>query len=272
MNAYTESVITYIDILGFRNFVNTEPDAETIRKSIDAILHTTKLPAESESNFGKRSSHFSDTAVRTSPLRASDGKSHNYGILFHEVLSVVFVQLYLFSRSSRFIRGVITIGDIFHDHDILFGPGLIQAYDFEREWVKIPAVVVENARIERYRVAPTLWAWDNDFDDDAEYVSRLVCYNETAELRFVDYLRACETELDEPDAYPAVLGYHRDAIVQMYEAAEGDAGITSKADRLADYHNFTLRDIDAENWPGDDDLFLQVRPNRAESNFSKIPL
>jgi hypothetical protein len=44
---------------------------------------------------------------------------------------------------------VITIGDIFHDEDILFGPCLIRAYDFERKRAKLPEIVVDEALIQR---------------------------------------------------------------------------------------------------------------------------
>jgi hypothetical protein len=252
-------------------FVNSEPDAEKIRQPIDAILHTARLPSDAESNLGKRSSHFSDTAVRTSPLRSKSGEPYRYGIVFHEVLSVVFVQLFLFSRCSRFVRGVITIGDIFHDEDILFGPGLIRAYDFERKRAKLPAIVVDEALIQRYRTDQLLWELDNDFRADAEYVSDLLCYDVKAGLWFVDYLRACESELEEGE-YPEVLGLHRDSIAHVYEAANSDLGIILKADWLTDYHNFTLRERQAQSWLGGIDLFLPVTPNRVESNFLRTSL
>ena len=41
-------------------------------------------------------------------------------------------------------RGGVAIGDIYHDDEAVFGPGLVRAYDIESNVAKFPRIVVDH--------------------------------------------------------------------------------------------------------------------------------
>ena len=130
--AYKRSILTFLDILGFRQLVEGK-DAAHI-KEVLGIIHTAAKPDEKLANLMEISFlTFSDCTVRAVPVDSAVNKKHPDGILFHEFLNLVHTQARLI-HAGYFIRGGVTVGDVFIEGSMVFGPAMNKAYGIESEF------------------------------------------------------------------------------------------------------------------------------------------
>jgi hypothetical protein len=154
---YDDCVIAFVDILGFRNLVL---DSEFGRiRSIVGLLKwqldsghvQTRNPSGSRLNdrevVSQKSVFFSDNVVVISHFEKSNRKQK-----LVEVISRIKMAQMKLGLQGIWIRGGISTGEIFHkryhnvakNDDMIFGPGLIEAYRIESEVARYPRVVVES--------------------------------------------------------------------------------------------------------------------------------
>ncbi|MDI3311811.1 MAG: hypothetical protein QJR05_10360 [Thermoanaerobacterium sp.] len=134
---YEERIIAFIDILGFKNLVNDEFKCE----DIGAIL---KLPYLLRQDYvvkmlkikGVMMTSISDSLVLSIRLKESGAMNK-----ITKLLSV-FTQV-LLSQYNLLLRGGIAVGKIYHDNEIVYGPGLVKAYELENKIAVYPRIVME---------------------------------------------------------------------------------------------------------------------------------
>jgi hypothetical protein len=80
-------------------------------------------------------SSFSDHAVASQPF-------HAIGDCQELLLSLGRMQVGI-AAMGFFIRGAVTIGDLYHDREVVFGPGLVRAYDLESNTAIYPRIVLD---------------------------------------------------------------------------------------------------------------------------------
>lgn len=137
---YENRLVAYIDILGFKELVarSVEPNPSVTPTDIKKIL---ELPGPAEmdaiilgrigdiAQSGYRMTAFSDCAVlSTEPTE--QGLIH----LLHHVGKIGFNLVKL----KCLCYGYITMGPVYHDNDVLFGPAFIDAYTYIEEDKKEP--------------------------------------------------------------------------------------------------------------------------------------
>jgi hypothetical protein len=135
--AYGERIVAFIDILGFRELVRKIGEDDKLRKR----LHHSLERIRSFKEFSLRSetaqknlevSVFSDSiAISGSP---------------DELATIVWTALGLQSNllaMGVLVRGGIAKGRTFHADDMLYGDGLIKAYDLECKTAVYPRVVID---------------------------------------------------------------------------------------------------------------------------------
>jgi hypothetical protein len=143
---YEKRVITYLDLLGFKEHIHytdkTSANKDGKVSDIFRLFTFLKKMLAPESNNhsmtkGRVVSHFSDLIVISYP--AADQES-----LVDEIGDT---QLLIGNciLNGFFVRGCVTYGDIVHTPEIIFGPGLISAYEIERNQSKYPRVIVDKA-------------------------------------------------------------------------------------------------------------------------------
>jgi hypothetical protein len=206
------------------------------------ILKESVAPSErARKNLHFHIQHFSDLAVRVLPVLGDGGG----GDFFFELLNLVHVQKSLI-ENEIFIRGGITFGEIVQSWGLLYGPGLIRAYELEQE-AEYPRILVDPTVLRNLRKLPKLWNADHDFKTEMEYINQLIA-KDTDGKHFVDYLRAIETEFDYPEVgYPSFLDFHRDRIVAGLDGFRLNSRVLSKYSWLSHYHNSTARNRFAES-------------------------
>jgi hypothetical protein len=203
---YQPSIITYVDILGFRRLVQTKRAGE-ISRILRVVKETVAPTKELSELLDFRIQHFSDLTVRVLPIVTG-----SRGDVFAELLSLVHVQRELI-EGGIFVRGSITFGDIVKSWGLLYGPGLIRAYELEQDAV-FPRIVVDPNLLRELRRNPTLRGSDHDYKTEMEHVRKLIRKDPDG-LYFVDYLRAIESEFNDPEVgYPHFLNTHKNHIVR----------------------------------------------------------
>lgn len=243
--AYRPAIVTFIDILGFRELVKKASAAE-----IDEILSELRDWSRGDREDLEEDDHdwpaglarsiaFSDNIVRASPV---DGDHGGEGALFHELLSLVHIQAKLTERGI-FLRGGLTVADIYMAGNVVFGPGLVRAYELESQFAIYPRIIVDPAVMEHYFKNPTMRG-DHSVKEDLEYVTRMLREGDDG-LFYVDYLKACRSELNDPNTgFTLKLKQHAGHIAKAAAAFDQFTTAKQKYAWLARYHNIVVDETD----------------------------
>lgn len=232
MAQYTESIISYFDILGFKNLVARSPNPEDVARKLRALRHHSSTDAEISELYGTTFTNFSDLILRTVPVQPHV-ETGAAGTLFSELVDLVHVQGELI-RDGVLLRGAVTVGQIYVQDGISFGPGLIRAYELESTVALYPRVIADPVIFEKLRLKPSLGA--HSYEEDIRYL-RQVLTKDNDGIWYLDYLRAFETEADSPIRYLQLLSDHRDLIVNALNDVAELNSVAVKYGWLVNYHN-----------------------------------
>lgn len=135
-----ESVVAFVDILGFNNRVKAIRDLKTFF-DVAETLHTIKIIADSVEKDKTLYSNFncaaiSDSVIISAPYTSSDNVFLML-LLLHKLQFEV-----LFNIERTMLRGFVTIGPVYHKEGIVFGTGYSSAYECERIIGNTPRIVV----------------------------------------------------------------------------------------------------------------------------------
>lgn len=142
--AYTNSVVTFVDILGFADLVGREGEQE-IAERLDAMGQTAASPVGREGD-GTAVVSFSDSVIRAREV----GPETVYDALMHEVMDLATAQWTLLDF-GMLIRGGTTIGDVSMADGRAFGPAFVQAYRLESSLAVSPRIVIDPGVIQGIR-------------------------------------------------------------------------------------------------------------------------
>jgi hypothetical protein len=189
-----------------------------------------------------RSFAFSDSVVRARPFDSE----YNEGAFFNELHALVYAQADL-ANLGILIRGGVTVGDIYFDDGVLFGPALVASYDLESSQANYPRIVIDPAALNIFRNDRQLWADHHDLEDEIHYLKAILQRGDDG-LWFIDYLGAIRIELEEPSVeYPAFLRRHKALILENGVTGSKSSRVMYKYLWLVNYHNAACkRLVDAE--------------------------
>jgi hypothetical protein len=240
---YRNSVVTFIDILGFRDIVMSDTP-ESVQRKLRAIQRYA-VPELSGENFGDDfepvTVQFSDSIVRIRPIDTESNQAYPIGLVFHELLDIVHAQAEL-TREGVLLRGGVAFGNMHFEDSILYGPALIKAYDLESKFALHPRIVVEPELIAECKSNRLLRSKNNTLEQEFGYVESLLRQSDDG-IWFVDYARAVESELDDPSMYIEFLEEHRDLIIACASRHQGFGSVAAKYMWLAKYHNNCVEDL-----------------------------
>jgi hypothetical protein len=234
---YRPAVVTFLDILGFRDRVAASQDATAIRRILARLRSFSDVgdPDEkTEAEHGLEVTHsiaFSDSVVR---IRFFD-TDYPSGALYHEVLSLLHVQAEMMA-DDVLVRGGVTVGDVYLEGDMAFGPGFNRAYDLESQFANVPRIVIGPEAFVALRTEPRLVAVDHTPEEDIAYLRRLLKRGDDG-FWFIDYLQAIRTELDHPELHPNIVAQHRALIINGAASAPTHSRVLQKYLWLAHYLN-----------------------------------
>ncbi len=142
-------IIAFVDILGFKKKVeNASNDALEAEKLHNALKRINTIKKENDGkgiynrkSFGVEVNTFSDSAVISYPAEKDN--------LLYIILDLIYLQLDLV-LNNVLIRGAVTIGDLYHDGDIVYGPAMNYAYKLESEVAIYPRIIVDVVALGQY--------------------------------------------------------------------------------------------------------------------------
>lgn len=233
--SYIRSVVSYLDILGFSELIETRKAGEISR--ILRILAESAKPDPVLKSERIRFTKFSDTVIRSIP--AVTHYPHNF--LF-ELRSILLAQIALISQGIP-IRGAVTIGDIAQSWRVVYGPAVVKAYTLESQKGSPPRIVVDEEALASIQEAI----------EEANLSSKLAgLVRKDGSTTFLDYLKACELELNVPEQeYTLFLKIHRDFIRNGLTKYATSPSKLSKYQWLKDYHERTLQERFGADTPKD---------------------
>jgi hypothetical protein len=130
---YERRVVVFYDFLGWRNHITDAGCAPTnLRELRQMILRHTRMLGV-KTDLAIRTSSFSDNMVVT---QVPDDRT--------KMLMQHLANVQLGSALVGFlVRGGITVGNVVHDDEVVFGPGLNRAHELESTIAKYPRIVLD---------------------------------------------------------------------------------------------------------------------------------
>lgn len=241
---YREAVITFVDILGFKNLINTST-YETVATKLATVRRLSGLD-ESEDGEGlePKTIQFSDSIIRIRPLDSAANKEMRYGLMFYEMLDLVHMQGELINHGIC-VRGGVSLGEVHFDNQTLFGPGFVRAYELESIYANYPRIVIDPLLIDRVRKDQRLASAQNTLKQEFSYIRKSL-RKDSDGIHFIDYLRSFLAEIDDPDNIPMFLAKHKDIIVQNAGNADQLSSVAAKYLWMASYHNKLISELKDE--------------------------
>ena len=247
---YEDRLVAFIDILGFKNMVEQSVVSESvltkIHKAMQIILNEKRFE-EHFSDVGLSKTHhatvstFSDSIVISYLIGPYSG-------LLNILLDIIHLQLEL-AYIGILIRGGITIGKLYHDGQIVFGPAMNEAYSLESSLASSPRIVINQEVLDK-GIQLTHDKYHSE-KEEAEFVSRLVRKDNDG-VWYLDFLSQFG-ELDYPEAdYYSILLRMRGVIICALEEFPKDNSIHEKYEWLKGYFNNVIDTLeyvpDASDW------------------------
>lgn len=140
---YSNYCIAYLDILGFKNIVNTE-----LASTIHEIFSKVRLAKKMISGGTKETDIFCEIRKKTKFYFFSDSIvcaiPMDEPIAFEMVASnCMLLQHALWAKGLQvWIRGAITLGNLYCGQSEVFGPALVEAYMLESTVAKYPRIIM----------------------------------------------------------------------------------------------------------------------------------
>lgn len=244
---YQRSLLTYIDVLGFRDIIRAKTPNDIsrsiriVRESVQPNRFKTSIPELHEDEY----INFSDLTIIWTPF-SPNGRLQRPGCVHSQILRMVHAQASLLFDEGILLRGGITVGDVARSYGQLFGPAVVRGYDLENKVARFPRIVVGEEVLEEMTANPNLWVHDKE--TDTRELKDLLHKDFDGEW-FVDYLRVIEEELDDRSEYPSYLRRHEEFVEQRLTDYRENSSILPKFKWLREYHNRTAKKWFSRNRP-----------------------
>jgi hypothetical protein len=226
---YDAAIITYLDVLGFKQLIQTKTAGQISR--IIRILQEATRPAprvRKSEQIGYV--NFSDTTIRILPTPDEDDVLNQ---LFWEILNLVHIQATL-TNQGILVRGAVSIGPIVKSWRVVYGPGLVRSYELEQQ-ASFPRIILDPDWFDEADSTDGNLVLSEE-DDEREVKDMLIA--DTDGYRFIDYLKVAETEIQN---YPRYLKNHAELIAEGLVRHRHDRNVLSKFKWLQRYHNRVVR-------------------------------
>ena len=212
--------MSYVDILGFKALLNgAHAGPGGIRRTVLEVQRHLLHEEDPDLESGQQVDiAFSDTVLSARFLPGPT--DYRPGVLFHALYHLHLAQVELLSKGIL-IRGGLSLGGVYIDseRDVWFGPGIVSAYELEAN-ADFPRIVLDPQLAHAFRDNEGLRSENNDYDEEAEYVRRLV-KRDVDGMAFIDPISTDPGLFD--DGQDGMLDFYRRVRGHLLSAAEGHA-------------------------------------------------
>lgn len=210
--------VLFVDLLGISQLARSENAATYLRTLNDALRSSRDFLRE---DSPWPAAYFSDSLVIVSPVAGGSDCSALTGLIEQAAA----LQIDLLSHGYA-LRGGIAMGEIHLSRNLMFGPGLIEAYQLEQRSALDPRIILSQAAAQTVRSGPGdevgELGWSLLEDQDGHLV--------------VDYLASSIVSYRLEPARDG-LEWHRDFINRRRAEHQSDIAVWSKWNWVAQYHN-----------------------------------
>ncbi len=130
---YKKSIVCFIDILGFKEFVHDENNISAFATILGSVNQLNQFDLPSMHLKDMRFTSFSDSIVVSVPCKKA---------AFGKIIRTMAVISHILLEDKILFRGALTCGSLFHENNIVFGPALVEAYLLEESAV-YPRIVMK---------------------------------------------------------------------------------------------------------------------------------
>lgn len=193
---YDDRIVCFIDILSFKNIINATVNSENkdIKSEIENVNDVLLLARDvldidvpCKISKSKVVTQFSDSIVISFNVEEESEIFYTLTEILHLIMNFV--------KNGILIRGGISYGKLIHNEKIVFGPGLISAYEMESKAALYPRVILDKSIIE---IAKFFHSKHADPDIEEEFLMEMVTMD-TDDMYYIDYIEKAKSELDEPE-------------------------------------------------------------------------
>ena len=229
------SVAAFIDFLGYTEYIEDafqkpgrgEKELMRLRGALDVAYNYLKEKSNQKPDGGPLDFQvrtFTDNLIIGCPIPEREDSFWPRTIIESVIDYIGYVQAQL-ARDGYFIRGAISVGELYIDEDIVFGPALMEAHRAERDLAVFPRVILcasaEEPFLER--------------DENRKVFDVLV---DSDQRVFIDYLENT-VMIAYPDDRPFTefLEGHKAAVMANLKKFAEKPYIRAKYEWAATYHN-----------------------------------
>ena len=227
-NKYELRAVAFIDLLGFSNIVKDENNFDKI-KNITKYLLTEQKVLNKGNAF--EFTIFSDSIIISATFE--------YGKFFGFV-NIIDCLLKELAMNGFLARGGISVGNLYHNGNIVFGPALLEAVNIEKNIALYPRVVLTKKSLDKgIEIDDNI----NDFEYREKFIKPL--FKEFSKNKetyyYIDYLHDNGYIYSGGNDHLDFLKIIKNFIENAY-ANINDSHIIEKYDWLKDYLIITLRE------------------------------
>lgn len=254
------SYCAFLDVLGFSDRITDsfkEKKGNQLLQEFHAILakRIKSLQSDTDDSLLYFKS-FTDNIILAHP-RFSDDLESEFGFILWALSEYQFDM----AQHGFFIRGGLSIGDLFVDDNSVYGPALLEAYGLESKAAVNPTVVLSDD------VMDLVLHHCNFYKGEAPPQNREVLVNADGRF-FINYLSECfvDTGVSEEINW-ATLRTHKKQVEKALNKYRHLPAIFAKFSWLAAYHNYFCEGVSA--YPGYESKML-VSEKLASIHFKKL--
>lgn len=234
-----KSVVAFIDILGYKGQVKKafeekkgEALLRKLRKAFDETYDHIKdeadkiLPQLASKKLSWIVKGFTDNIVIGYPIK--DDAEPEMGTMF-SILS--YFQLMMIIQGF-FIRGGIDVGELYMDDEIIFGNGLLEAYEVEQNLASDPRIVLSKIALKYTKIHISYYA-----RPEAAPQIELLLKDRDGQV-FINYLSPILEFVNEGFVAEEELLKHKEVVELRLKEYVSEPAIWSKYFWVANYHNW----------------------------------
>lgn len=155
MNSYEINIIAFLDILGFKNLINTK-DFDKIKEIFRVIISDKEAgialfrATEGDVSLERYNAVLEATKIHLmsdSIIVAAPNKCKEALAVVIDICCCIQESLYEF-EFPIFLRGAIARGEFFSDDNVFFGKGLVDAYVAQESYAVYPRIIISAEIVE----------------------------------------------------------------------------------------------------------------------------
>lgn len=199
---YEERIVCFLDILGFQSHVAStiKQDGAEDKTKTDLLIGVFNgirdiLDVDRpEDREGKEVTQFSDSVVLSFLEQEESG-------VFDALLAILWVQINLVLKGVL-CRGAVARGKLVHTPNLLFGPGLVNAYVLESKAALYPRVILDQEIVD---LGASAHARHHQPEHEEKSIMSLL-EKDSDGMYYINYVTGAQWELDDPELdYPGYL-------------------------------------------------------------------